>query len=1004
MAWRTDRRHAFPRAVAALVLALGAGAPQAQLAVVEAYQDDAGLTSMATSCLAQSPDGVMWICTENGLFRFDGFRIHAEPLPPGAADEVSEAVADRLGRLWVATDTGVFVRVELQGAVRWLAVSRPDGRALRVWGKQRLDVDERGTLFAMDDASQVWTVGAIPAGARGLVAAPLALPPHESFAGRFDAPGGPLRAAAAGLWFGCGRGLCLWSDGRLRTWGPDQGLPAGMWGSLLVARDGSVWARSSAHLARLAPGAASFAAIEAPAATLWEGMTPLAEDRGGALLTATDDGAARWDGREWRRWTPRDGLPETAVRALLVDAEGELWMGTAGRGLHRWVGYGLAEHWTPAAGLPSPVVWSIARDGLGRLCVATSRGVACLDEATRRFASLGPTRAMPGSNTLAVDAQGDLWWVDDGHVLTLRAGEARPREAFADAALFFAVQGKDAVYLVGRAGVERLERSGTGVRRQPLPKGLPEPLSLRQVLHDGTQDWFLSGDRAWRLDQGRWVALQDEQGLPVRVERDGAMAGTGELWAVDAKGLSSYTLAAGVAHLERRVGAATLGGANIGFVRFDGERRVWVGTDRGVFVLAGGRWQRLDRDSGLLWNDIDDHAFLLDRDGSVWIGTSAGATHVQPGRLQSHPAVVKIEEIQFGDRTLRAAPAEPVEWDDRRLRMTLQTPDLGRGRSMRLEYRLQADAPWRPFEGNVLQLDSLEPDSYRLQVRAAARLPVDEPGRAVEAAFTIEPPWWKSVTARLVATAVLLMLWLLSIQLLRARAGATRRGLELAIAQRTAELERSREDVRMLGVHNARALEEERTRVARELHDEMGQQLAALRMEVSVLRMHERAGRPADDCAFGMLLQRVDGLVAGMRGVVSQLRPPALDAGLGAALEWLAAEFTRHAGVPCRVEVDACARNLPPETATMVFRIAQESLNNVRRHARATRVELTLREHGGCCELAVADDGMGFDVRGQRTGYGVLGMEERARALGGALSIESAPGSGTTVRLRIRTG
>jgi signal transduction histidine kinase len=152
-----------------------------------------------------------------------------------------------------------------------------------------------------------------------------------------------------------------------------------------------------------------------------------------------------------------------------------------------------------------------------------------------------------------------------------------------------------------------------------------------------------------------------------------------------------------------------------------------------------------------------------------------------------------------------------------------------------------------------------------------------------------------------------------------------------------------------------------------------------------------------------MLLERVDGLVASMRGVVAQLRPTALDGGLAAAIDWLAAEFTRHTNLPCTLEVDGSAPLPKADAATMVFRIAQESLNNVRRHARATRVRLRLRLEDTGCELTVVDDGVGFDVREQSSGYGLLGMEERARALGGVLAVESAPGKGTTVRLQIQS-
>jgi signal transduction histidine kinase len=334
------------------------------------------------------------------------------------------------------------------------------------------------------------------------------------------------------------------------------------------------------------------------------------------------------------------------------------------------------------------------------------------------------------------------------------------------------------------------------------------------------------------------------------------------------------------------------------------------------------------------------------------------------------------------------------------MRLTLRTPRIGAGRSTRLEYRLDAYQPWTALEGNVLQVESLEAGDYRLQVRAAARGPLAEPGPPLDVAFAIEAPWWRSMPARIAYLAAMAAAWVLSMLGLRARASAMRLRLERAIEERTAELERSRELVHSLGVHNAKSLEEERKRVARELHDEMGQQLAALRMELSVVRRsNANANATARDDALAALTSRIDGLVASMRGVVAQLRPPALDGGLEVALSWLASEFEKHTGVPCDVHVSEHLRKLPADAATLIFRIAQESLNNIRRHAAANRVHLELLEHDGVNELSIEDDGSGFDMGAQRSGYGILGMEERARALGGTLIIDSAAGRGTIVRL-----
>jgi len=999
MGWSTERLRAI---LVATTLAIAAGAGHGQIADMAPYQEGAGLTSMAVECLAQGPDGTMWIGTDNGLFVFDGFRIRRETLPTGAAATITDLQADRFNRLWVATDAGLYLRRDDGGVAHWSAIVDPQGVGLGVWGKQRLAVDEHGAVFAMDRGSRLWTI-TVPARLPDkVVASRMAMPAYAPYAATYDADGGPLRAVGPALWFGCGHGLCRWLDGHLQAWGPDQGLPVDTWASLLGARDGSLWARGDRHLARLAPDAGRFEAVDAPSATLWPGTIAIAEDLEGRILTAMEDGVARWDGRSWQRWTPREGIPETAVRALLVDADGELWTGSAGRGVHLWTGYGRVEHWTSVSGLPSPVVWSFARDGAGQMRVATSRGLAALDPRTRRFVAVQPLFAPTPGGGLATDDAGAVWWADGGHVLSLAPGARRARVALRDPAIDVVLQGAHSIVLSGSRSAERLVPSPGGPMRQPLPAHMPDPSSLAAVVSDGQRDWFLVARGAWRIDRGGWEPLRDERGDPIEVTGAAAFAGPSEFWAHDSKGLATYQVVDGTARLRQRIDLALLGTADIEFLGADNERRVWVGTDRGVFVHSDARWMQLDRDNGLLWNDLDTGAFHFDADGGVWIGSSKGVTHVLPGRLAADAPRLRVEQARFGDRPgVRELPSR-VDWDDRRLRLTLQTAQLARGRSMRLEYRLNDAPTWEGFAGNVLQLESLEAGDYRLQVRAAANAPLLQAGIPLELAFTVAPPWWRSTPARITYVLALAAAWFLSMQLLRLRARAMRTRLEQAIAERTAELERSRALVRSLGVHNTRLLEEERKRVARELHDEMGQQLAALRMEISVLRRRATAhDASATEAALAMLFARVEDLVAGMRGVVAELRPPALDGGLAAALEWLVAAFERHADLPCVAEVDECATLLSPDAAVMVFRIAQESLNNVRRHAHAGHAWVRLARAGQECELTIRDDGIGFDPSARTSGYGILGMEERAIALGGSLAIASAAGEGCTVRLRL---
>jgi signal transduction histidine kinase len=345
-----------------------------------------------------------------------------------------------------------------------------------------------------------------------------------------------------------------------------------------------------------------------------------------------------------------------------------------------------------------------------------------------------------------------------------------------------------------------------------------------------------------------------------------------------------------------------------------------------------------------------------------------------------------------------------LDWSKAPLTATFESVAYESRSADRFRYRLVGlDNDWSTSAGGQVTFSTLPPGRYRLEVMTVNdRLDRRSPVAAL--ALEVAAPWWRTPTFYAACVlAIAALAWSAHAWRLRAHT-RRRRVLERLVAERTRELEESREATRMLGVHNARALEDERTRVARELHEEMGQQLAALGMEVSVLRLRVRSGTALDEGPLADLLSRVNDVVAGIRRVVTQLRPLALDGGLAAAVDWLAADFERTSDIPCGVDITARAQSLSKGAASMVFRIVQESLTNVRRHASATEVTIRLQAAGEDWELVVRDDGVGFDASDLRTGYGVLGMEERARALGGSLDVESAAGAGTTVRLRFRSG
>ena len=218
------------------------------------------------------------------------------------------------------------------------------------------------------------------------------------------------------------------------------------------------------------------------------------------------------------------------------------------------------------------------------------------------------------------------------------------------------------------------------------------------------------------------------------------------------------------------------------------------------------------------------------------------------------------------------------------------------------------------------------------------------------------------------------------------------------------QLKTSLEQLRALTARLERVREEERTRVAREIHDELGQACTALKMDLMLAGRKATKSQTQLRAKVDSAIQLVDKLIISLRRIASDLRPSTLDhLGLTAALEWQAQAFQNRTGIQCRVTLLQGPIVLDPDRSTAIFRIFQESLTNVTRHANATRVEARLEKEDDQLIFQVRDNGKGFDAEKAkaRRSLGLIGMRERALLLNGELKIEGVPGAGTTLTLRI---
>ncbi len=200
--------------------------------------------------------------------------------------------------------------------------------------------------------------------------------------------------------------------------------------------------------------------------------------------------------------------------------------------------------------------------------------------------------------------------------------------------------------------------------------------------------------------------------------------------------------------------------------------------------------------------------------------------------------------------------------------------------------------------------------------------------------------------------------------------------------------------------------EEERRKLSRELHDQVGQLLTGLRMSLGRIERASRDGvgdrfSPSISDARGI----VDDLTAMVRDLASGLRPSMLDdLGLAPALEWLGRDVSRRCGLPVAVSVDALVNDLPDAHRTCAYRVVQEGLTNVVRHAKATRADVTVRRDAGGVKIEVRDDGVGMpdgSDLGERPGLGLRGLEERVKELAGSVRFDSRRGVGTTLTVRL---
>ncbi|MGX9731363.1 CHASE domain-containing protein [Janthinobacterium aestuarii] len=270
--------------------------------------------------------------------------------------------------------------------------------------------------------------------------------------------------------------------------------------------------------------------------------------------------------------------------------------------------------------------------------------------------------------------------------------------------------------------------------------------------------------------------------------------------------------------------------------------------------------------------------------------------------------------------------------------------------------------------------------------------------------FDVFLPW----LALLIGFASTMLLYMLfhTLASSRRRAIQMANGMTEELRASQIRLQLSHQKLRRLAAHADQIKEEERKRIAREIHDDLGQNLLVLRIDADMLASRTHRRHPRLNARARSTLEQIDATIKSVRQIINDLRPTVLDLGVNAAVEWQVAQFRQRTGIVCEVSESHDDICLSDQCATALFRILQESLSNISQHAHASRVQVKLEKCRDTVSMSISDNGVGaaIDGRNKLGSFGLVGIEERIKLLGGTFYIESSPGAGMSVHVSVPLG
>jgi signal transduction histidine kinase/ligand-binding sensor domain-containing protein len=941
-----------------------------------------GLPQNSVNAIVQSHDGYLWLATFGGLARFDGvrFTIFNSANTPGLrSNRILALFEDRRGALWLGTETGELMSLEdgvgttypmtgaLQGAVVW-ALTGDDAGVLWAGTSKGLARFQNGKFTTyttadglpnnlisavdLDQAGRLWIMAErllVEFDGRQFVA-------HRFSEGLLE--GSFVRRRQGGFWVGARTGVALFDAGKFVVY-PHLSRSPWLMGPLFEDREGALWVSytSPSMIQRFDAGRLSSYAMK----PIEYAVRAIYEDREGNLwIGSRGGGLTRLKKRAVTTYTTDNGLPSNTVFAITDDGSGGTWIGTDSGLAH--VRAGKTTVYTDKDGLLSSYVNALLRDRAGSLWIGSNFGLTQLKDG--RFINYTPAHGLSGPvvMTLAEDRDGNLWAGTTEGLSRLRDGAFTVYNRAAGLIsndVRSIVEARDGALWVGTTGGLSCFRNGA-FTNYTTRNGLTNDY-VRAIVEepDGALWIGTYGGGLNRLKHGRFTPVTTRDGLfddfVSRILEDDR----GNFWILGNRGIFGVSHAALNEFAEG--GARSITSISYGIA--DGMKS---SEGEGNGQPAGWRTP----------------------DGKLWFPTIKGVAVLDPSPVNSLPSPVVIQGVTV-DRVAQPATHQvAIKPGQQNLEIYYAGLSFSRPEQVKFKYQLlNFDRDWvEAGTRRTAYYPQLPPGSYTFKVVADNGYGVwNMEGQTL--GVIVLPPfyrtWWFVTLVSLTVAGMVALIW----------------------RQRVSGLQRAHAAQQAFSRQLIASQENERKRIAAELHDSLGQRLVIIKNLALILLNGAAAARAREQ--IDEISAEASQAIGEVREISYNLRPHQLDRlGLTKAVEALVKKAASASPVTFTAEIDDIDGVFPKEAEINFYRVAQESVNNVVKHSAATEASLTVRRDNGRIALTVRDNGKGFVPETTQPdppagGFGLVGISERATLLGGHATIQSAPGRGTTVDISI---